>query len=99
MFGLKIVNKQDYINLKRGLEDSQAFLAEKYGIISSLEKEIVELKKKLSSVEKEEDAPKRRNSKTVLLTDVAEEALKVENKPRERRRRTPKLDKKEVITK
>ena len=40
MFGLKLVRKQDYTNLKRELTDSQALLAEKYGIIKSLESEI-----------------------------------------------------------
>lgn len=97
MFGLKIVNKQDYINLKRGLDDAQALLAEKYAIISNLEKEVAELKQKLSNAENVVDVPKKRNPKTILLTDVAEEALKVEKKPRVRK--ITKDNKEKVITK
>jgi len=96
MFGLKIVNKQDYINLKRGFDDAQVLLAEKYAIISNLEKEVAELKQKLSNAENVVDIPKKRNSKTVLLTDVAEEALKVERKSKLRKTVKPKKD--EVIT-
>lgn len=96
MFGLKIVNKRDYINLKRGFDDAQVLLAEKYAIISNLEKEVAELKQKLSNAENVVDVPKRRNPKTVLLTDVAEEALKVVKKPRVKKTVKPKKD--EVIT-
>lgn len=91
MFGLKLIRKYDFDNLKRDLMDANVLLNEKYAIISNLEKENAKLKKELDKL-KVEEKPKKRNSKTVLLTDVAEEALKVESKPRRRK-------KDEVITK
>lgn len=95
MLGLKLIKESEYVRLQREIDDAQALLAEKYGIISSLEKEIVKLKKENDKLKKEE-LPKKKDTKTILLTDVAEEPLKVEEKPK--RRRATRV-KKEVITK
>lgn len=98
MFGLKLVRKQDYTNLKRELTDSQALLAEKYGIIKSLESEIKKLNDKIADLEKQTTTPQKTSSKVKkieLLTDVAEEPLKVEQKTTKRRRFVKKTTKSE----
>ena len=87
MFGLKLVKKQDYLNLERELKDSQALLAEKYAIIASLEQEIKKLNGQIFELKKEETRPVK-NAKTVLLTDIAENPLKVEEKPVKKVRKT-----------
>ena len=95
MFGLKLVKKQDYLNLEREVTDAQALLAEKYGIIRSLENEIKRLNDKIASLENELNAPKKttnRTKKVELLTDVAETPLTVEQKPIKRRRVTKKSE-------
>lgn len=74
MFGFKIVRKSVLLNLKKELEDTKVILFEKCAVISSLKKEINELKNE----SKKETEPKESSSKTVLLTDVAESNLKVE---------------------
>lgn len=83
MFGLKIVKKQDYLNLEREVTDAQALLAEKYGIIRNLENEVKRLNDKIASLENELNAPKKttnRTKKVELLVDVAEAPLVVEKK-------------------
>lgn len=85
MLGLKLIKKSTYDRLQREIDDAQALLAEKYGMIESLEKEIIKLKKENSTLKKEDDTPKKRNTKTVLLTDVAETPLTVDEQPKKKR--------------
>ena len=98
MFGLKIIKKQEYVDLKWRLDNvisisdaKETTIEEQAAIIKKLSGEIENLKKRISELE----TPSKPLNEPVLLTDVAEVPLK-EEKPAKKTRKP--VQKKEGTT-
>ena len=90
MFGLKIVKKQEYSDLKWRLDNvisiadsKELTIQEQAAIIKKLSSEVEDLKNRISELE----TPSKPLDEPVLITDVAEAPLK-EEKPVKKPRKT-----------
>ena len=78
MFGLKIIKKQEYLNLQKKVDELQKRVVEQNATICALEQDYNKVSTQLHQLQN----PTSDNGEAVLLTDVAVQPLEVVKKTR-----------------